>query len=479
MKGDSALPKEHGSDASPNKVFLVGFTEKERGTLEALLGSLPKPPAVEVINHNLPAWLDNKALQQELKGGLTIVPSIVVRRSPEMFERLLALQPDTYVLVGGDPLDLELGPLKNKPCNVLKRPVTAEDLLSLFLEAREHSTESLQAPVVGDRQIPKVHAPQEATPESIDLLRKVYQSLDLKKAYAGALLALITLTKAGGGAVLEQVRGEQGWRMLCHDGIEPEEIHALQAVIRQVEESSRIKEPVLDQMHSIGKFSHLSLYPIPLMDEGLALIALLSEEPSGGSLPWIYADVIPALQNAWIFTSIQDKSFADPVTGVFNRRFLEIELPRELFRAKRHQRRVSILFAEADGMADLARNQGEDIVYRVLKETARRLSPDDGCIRNVDLLMKYGAYSFVIVLIESDYQSTLKVVAPRVLRVIREKSFLEGEGMSLSLTASVGIANFPITSWDWKLLLAAGEKALKEAQRAGGNMVVLAKESSA
>jgi diguanylate cyclase (GGDEF)-like protein len=130
-------------------------------------------------------------------------------------------------------------------------------------------------------------------------------------------------------------------------------------------------------------------------------------------------------------------------------------------------------------MADLARNQGEDIVYRVLKETARRLSPDDGCIRNVDLLMKYGAYSFVIVLIESDYQSTLKVVAPRVLRVIREKSFLEGEGMSLSLTASVGIANFPITSWDWKLLLAAGEKALKEAQRAGGNMVVLAKESSA
>jgi len=213
MKDDSALPKEHGSDTSPNKVFLVGFTEKERGTLKALLGSLPKPPTVEIVNHDLPAWLDDKALQQELKGGLPIVPSIVVRRSPEMFERLLALQPDTYVLLGGDPLDLELGPLKNKPRHVLKRPVTAENLLSLFLEARGHSTESLQAPVVGDRQIPKVHAPQEATPESIDLLRKVYQSLDLKKAYAGALLALSTLTKSGAGAVLEQVRGEQGWRM--------------------------------------------------------------------------------------------------------------------------------------------------------------------------------------------------------------------------------------------------------------------------
>jgi diguanylate cyclase (GGDEF)-like protein len=396
-----------------------------------------------------------------------------------MFERLLALQPDTCVLVGEDPLNLELGPLKNKPRRILKRPVTAENLLSLLLEARGHSAESSQAPVVGDSQFPEVHAPQEATPESIDLLRKVYQPLDLKKAYASALLALSTSAKAGGGAVFEQVRGEQGWRMQCHDGMEPEGIHALQAVIRQIEESGRIQKPVLDQRQPVGKFSHLSLYPIPLMDEGSALIALLFEGPSGGSLPWIYADVISALQNVWIFTSIQDKSFADPVTGVFNKRFLEIELPRELYRAKRHQRRVSILFVEADGMADLARNRAEDVVYRVLKETARRLSPEDGCIRNVDILVKYGTYSFVIVLIESDYQSTLKVVAPRVLRVIREKPFLEGEGMSLSLTASVGLANFPITSWDWKLLLAAGEKALKEAQGAGGNMVVMAKESSA
>ena len=479
MNGDPALPKEHTPDASPSKVFLVEFTEKERKTLEALLGSLPKPPAVEVVNHGLPAWLDDKAVQQELKGGLPIVPSVVARRSPEMFERLLALQPDTCVLVGGDPLDVELGPLKNKPRRILKRPVTAENIPSLFLEARGHSAWSSQAPVVEGSQFPEVYAPQGATPESIDLLRKVYQSLDLKKAYVSALSALSTLAKAGGGAVFEQVRGEQGWRMQCHDGMEPEGIHALQAAIRQIEESSRIQEPVLDQRQPVGKFSHLSLYPIPLMDEGSALIALLSEGPSGGSLPWIYADLIPALQNAWIFTSIQDKSFADSVTGVFNRRFLEIELPRELYRAKRHQRRVSILFVEADGMANLARNHAEDVVYRVLKETARRLSPDDGCIRNVDLLVKYGTYSFVIVLIESDYQSTLKVVAPRVLRVIREKPFLEGEGMSLSLTASVGIANFPITSWDWRLLLAAGERALKEAQGAGGNMVVMAKESSA
>jgi diguanylate cyclase (GGDEF)-like protein len=479
MQGGPGLPQGQNYAVSPKKVFLVNFADKELGTLQALLGSLSRPPAVEVINHDLHAWLDDKVLQQKLKEGLPIVPSIAVRRSPETFERLLALQPDTYVLVGEDPLDLELGPLKNKPRHILKRPVTAENLLSLFLEARGHPTESLQAPVVGDRQIPKVHAPQEATPESIDLLRKVYQSLDLKKAYAGAFLALRTLAKAGAGAVFERINGEQGWRMQCHDGMEPEGIHALQAVIRQKGESSRIQEPILDQRESIDKFSYISLYPIPIMDEALVLIALLSECPLEGPVPWIYTDVLRALQNAWIFTSIQDKSFADPVTWVFNRRFLEIELPRELYRAKRHQRRVSILFVEADGMTDIARNQGENILYGVLKETAKRLSPDDGCIRNVDLLVKYGTYSFVIVLIESNYQSTLQVVAPRVLKVIREKPFLEEEGVGLSLTASVGVANFPITSWDWKLLLAAAQKALKEAQRAGGNMVVMAKETSA
>lgn len=467
-------------DARPGEVLLVGFAEKERAMLEAIFGTLPKPPLVEAVNQDLfRTFLDDKALQRKLKEGLPIVPSIVVRRSPDLFERLRALQPNTAVLVGGDSLDLELGPLKSKPRHILKRPVTAGSLLSLLMEAQSRSAEPSQVSESWDKNIPRVTSHQEATPEIIGLLRGLYQSLDLEKAYQGALYGLRKLTKAEAGAVLEHVRGEQGWRVWCHDGLDPEGVTALRAWIRQAGGSISIQEPLLDQNVPIGRFTYLSLYPVPMMDEGLVLVILISESHLGGPSPWIYEDVLRALQNSWIFASIQAKSFADPITGVFNRRFLEIELPRELYRAKRHQRRVSLLFAEADGMADLTKNQGEDAANRILKDMAKRLSHENGCIRNVDLLIKYGTYSFLIILIESDYQSTIKVVAPRVLRVVMEKPFLEAEGLNIALTASVGVANFPMTSWDWKLLLAAGEKALKEGQRAGGNVIVMAKESSA
>lgn len=459
------------------KLFLIGFGDKETTKIQSLIDS----QGIELVtlNADLKERLDEKGLTSEMKRGAILVPSVFLRRQPALFERLLKIQPYTVVLVGEDSLEIELGRFAKRVPRTIQRPLTAEKLLSFFkfeLKEQEESRAVVQ-PKEGPQPSPREAFLQEEGPsDSVEILRSVYESLDMERAYERALKALASIHQAKAGAMLERLKGQERWKIQSLFGMASHELEPSLKVLGSLDPEG-FQKPALDQELPGMGFPYVSIYPVAIMDDGFAMALLFSNSPLGPKIAWVYEDVLRALKNARLFSSIQEKSYADPLTGAFNRHFLEIELPSELFSAKRHQRYVSILFVELDSMGEISQRYGEDAVQSILKEAARRLSPDQGCIRNVDLLVKYGTFTFVIVLIESDYQNTLKVVGPRVLRVIREKAFLEKEGMPISLTASVGVANFPVMSWDWRLLLSAGEKALREAQRAGGNMVVLAKES--
>jgi diguanylate cyclase (GGDEF)-like protein len=474
------MPTEPSSaqDLASKRLFLIGLSNKESGHIQNLIGELSFGIDVVTLNTELKDALD-EGLALEIKSCAILVPSVLLRKQADLFERLLKVWPYTGVLVGEDPLEIELGRFAHRVRCTIQRPLTAEKLLSLFeLEAKEQKEpRALDVPQEGPRHFPgPLPHPEGSMPDSVEILRSVYESLDMEMAYERSLNALISVSQAKAGAMLERLNGQGSWQVRSLFAISNHELEPYLKVLSTLSPGG-IQEAKLVQRLTQAGFSYVSMYPISLMDEGLAMALILSDSPLSPKAAWVYMDVLRALKNARLFSSIQEKSYADPLTGVFNRRFLEIELPRELFRAKRHQGRVSILFVEIDSIREIAKKYGEDAVQAILKEAAFRLSPNQGCIRNVDLLVKYGFFSFVIVLIESDYQNTLKVVGPRVLRVIREKQFLENEGVPISLTASVGVANFPVTSWDWRILLSAGEGALKEAQRAGGNTVVLSQES--
>lgn len=457
------------------KLFLIGLSDKEVGLIQNLIGELSI--GIQVVP--LSAWpkeaLD-EGLALEMKTGAILVPSVLLRKQADLFEHILKIQPYVGVLVGEDPLEIELGRFVKRVHRTIQRPITAEKLLNLFEEIKpteQKKPRISDVPQEGPRHFPLSPSSLKEgdLADSVEILRSVYESLDAERAYERSLKALIDTSQAKAGAMLERSNEQERWQVRSLLAIRPQDLEPYLKVLDALGPDG-LKEPTLDQRIQGASFPYASTYPVPLMDERLAMALLLSDSPLGPGIAWVYTDVLRALKNASLFGSIQEKSYADPLTGVFNRRFLEIELPRELFRAKRHQRRVSILLVEIDSIGEISKKYGEDAVLSILKEAACRLSPNQGCIRNVDLLVKYGPLSFVIVLIESDYQNTLKVVAPRVLRVIREKPFLG----KVSLTASIGIANFPVTSWDWRFLLSAAERALKEAQRAGGNTVVLANE---
>lgn len=130
-------------------------------------------------------------------------------------------------------------------------------------------------------------------------------------------------------------------------------------------------------------------------------------------------------------------SLKDPLTGVFNRRYLDDRLPQEIKRAYRFKRPISILLMDIDHFKSINDNYGHCVGDRVLRAVTDALSRN---IRDeVDWIARYGGEEFVIVLPETPSEGMM-VVAERLRQIISSLR-IKHEGGELGITASFGAAS--------------------------------------
>lgn len=127
-------------------------------------------------------------------------------------------------------------------------------------------------------------------------------------------------------------------------------------------------------------------------------------------------------------------SITDPLTGCFNRGYLNERLPPELGRAQRYNHPLAVLIADIDHFKHVNDTYGHQIGDRVLKCCA-------ACIRNqlrqdVDWVVRYGGEEFLIILPETGWEG-LRSVAERVRQAI-EKLAIEAGDITIQITASFG-----------------------------------------
>ncbi|MEI8132009.1 MAG: diguanylate cyclase [Leptolinea sp.] len=173
-----------------------------------------------------------------------------------------------------------------------------------------------------------------------------------------------------------------------------------------------------------------------------------------------------AIENARLYAEVQQYAITDELTAIYNRRGLYELGKREVERAHRYSRGLSAIMIDTDKFKSINDTYSHSVGDQVLRILANRLK---GCIREVDILGRYGGDEFVILLPETDLQSALPV-AERARLSVCETEFQTSAG-DIPLAVSVGVADLSGDKLTFEALLEKADNAMFQAKTMGKNQV--------
>jgi diguanylate cyclase (GGDEF)-like protein len=182
-----------------------------------------------------------------------------------------------------------------------------------------------------------------------------------------------------------------------------------------------------------------------------------------------------ALANLKLRISLRQQSIRDPLTDLFNRRYLEETLDRELRRATRLQRPVGVVMMDLDHFKSFNDRFGHEAGDLLLRELGKLLKKH---IRGGDVACRYGGEEFALILPDISMED-VRQRAEQLRAEIKDMDIKYREATLESITLSLGVAMFPDHGNTGSLLLRAADTALYEAKRMGRDRVVVAPLSPA
>jgi diguanylate cyclase (GGDEF)-like protein/PAS domain S-box-containing protein len=182
----------------------------------------------------------------------------------------------------------------------------------------------------------------------------------------------------------------------------------------------------------------------------------------------------PALANLRLRDTLREMALRDGLTGLYNRRYLEDVFSRELHRAERSGKPVSVVMIDIDHFKHFNDQHGHDAGDFVLSAVARAISAS---IRPSDIACRYGGEELAVVLPETTLECA-RVRAEHMRRAIRETNLTHAGQTLPGPTASFGVAVYPANGRKPADLLKAADKALYRAKQAGRDRVCVVEESA-
>ena len=187
-------------------------------------------------------------------------------------------------------------------------------------------------------------------------------------------------------------------------------------------------------------------------------------------LNFFYRQARFSLLNAERSAQTQNLIYIDDLTKLYNSRYLNVVLDRELKRSERYRNFFSVLFMDVDFFKRVNDAYGHLVGSRVLVEVGGVLR---SCVRETDTVVRYGGDEFVVLLVETAADDAL-LVAERMRRMVEGKSFGQDFGLAIRLTISIGIAAFPEHASTKQHLLSMADQAMYRGKDSTRNVVYLA-----
>ena len=324
--------------------------------------------------------------------------------------------------------------------------------------------------------------------EMSDLLQSCASSEEARQVAEKALqrffpaeAGAIYLTNLPGGA-LETFASWNNAKLELTESFEPHECWALRrgrphiispesaaircAHVKDTRQVGSICAPMLAQGQSLGVF-HLAW---AASDSALPIIRSENME----NLAIGIADIMAlAISNVRLREALKDQTIRDPLTGLYNRRYLEEALHREISKARRLGASVGFIMFDIDNFKQFNDVYGHPTGDQLLRSLGTFLK---ALVRPEDIPCRFGGEEFTLVMPGASREITHKR-AEKALRGFRNLHLNEALGFSNaveSLTLSAGVAVFPEHGDGADEVLKAADQALYMAKRTGKDTVVIA-----
>lgn len=216
---------------------------------------------------------------------------------------------------------------------------------------------------------------------------------------------------------------------------------------------------------------------VPLIAQGEMLGVLhlrcAAEQLSEENRPFLLTvaeNLALGLANVRLREALRQQAVRDSLTGLYNRRFMEEALERELRHATRENRPLAVLMGDIDHFKDLNDTYGHDVGDAVLREVARFIR---GRIRGSDIACRYGGEELLVILPNTPLHEATRFA--EMLRagvralVVQERDRTVGE-----VTCSFGVASTSAHGTTTATLLRAADAALYQAKAQGRDRVIVA-----
>jgi diguanylate cyclase (GGDEF)-like protein len=226
--------------------------------------------------------------------------------------------------------------------------------------------------------------------------------------------------------------------------------------------------------HAIGVENTYLCIPILAQGEALGIMHFQATEkaPTLGdselSFKTTFAGQVGlSVANIRLREALRAQSIKDPLTGLYNRRYLTEIMEREIRRAVRAEQCLGVLMLDLDHFKNFNDTYGHDAGDTVLREAASFFTRS---IRVEDIVCRFGGEEFVVLLPTADLNAA-HARAERIRSKMHELTVLH-QGQSLGMvTVSVGVAALPQHGTSAKVLLDAADAALYHAKREGRDRV--------
>ncbi len=234
--------------------------------------------------------------------------------------------------------------------------------------------------------------------------------------------------------------------------------------IRKVLDSATLTEVEAYICHKEGHLLPISIRIAPVREVGQHFVIAVE----------IYSGNSPRYVMRQRLEELQEMAMHDPLTGIANRRFVEINITARLEELKRYGFPFAVVFIDIDHFKVINDTHGHAVGDRILRMVSATLA---NSLRSFDIIGRWGGEEFVILLINVK-QSDLLKLSDRFLKLVEKSTLTMDNGETLSATVSIG-ATLARVGDTTDTLMARADKLMYESKRRGRNMVSVGQDHQA